>query len=142
MILNMYERFAHGMGRLNMAVYVGMFVALKLALWYVSEHLYFSFANQSIANEPVNLGNIYVTFIGITILGPLLETYLTQYLFFKYLSGRISQWLIVVLSAIVFALFHTYNLGYVIYAFFSGLILSTSYALRLRSNPFLYNHWS
>jgi len=156
MILNIHQRLRVDLERMNMAVYVAIFVALKVALWYGVEYFYFGFTNESIAREPVEIGNIYFTFIAITIFGPALETYLIQYLFFKHLSGRLSHWWIVILSAVVFALFHTYNLGYVLYAFLSGLILSISYLLRLRSNPFvstllihslynllgfIYNHW-
>ena len=35
-------------------------------------------------------------------------------------------------------MFHYYNVGYVVYAFFSSLILSTSYALKIRANPFVH----
>jgi len=156
MILNVHQRLGVNLERMNMAAYVAIFVALKAALWYGAECLYFGFTTESIASEPVEIGNVYITFVTITIFGPALETYLIQYLFFKHLSGHLSNWLIVIISAVVFALFHTYNLGYVLYAFLSGLILSISYALRLRSNPFvstllihslynllgfIYNHW-
>ena len=137
MIPSVYERIGVGLERMNMALYVGAFVTLKVLLAYVSEQIYFNLTNESIASGTIEIGNIYFTFVVVTILGPLIETYLVQYLFFKHLSGRINQWLIVVLSAFVFALFHTYNVGYIFYAFFSGLILSTSYALRRRTNPFV-----
>jgi membrane protease YdiL (CAAX protease family) len=156
MIQGINERIALGLERMNMGIYVGIFVALKIALAYVSEQIYFALTNDSIATGSVEIGNIYFSVFAVAMLGPLIETYLVQYLFFKHLLGRISLWWIVILSAFVFALFHTYNIGYVFYAFFSGLILSTSYALRLRSNPFvstllihsvynllgfIYNYW-
>jgi membrane protease YdiL (CAAX protease family) len=137
MIHSIHGRIGIRLERMNMALFVGIFVAFKAALAYVSEQIYFNLTNESIASGLIEIGNIYFTFVVVIIFGPLIETYLIQYLFFKYLLGRISQWLIVVLSAFVFALFHTYNIGYVFYAFFSGLILSTSYALRRRSNPFV-----
>jgi len=137
MIPSFHERLGIGLGQMNIVLYVGIFVASKVVLAYASEQLYFGLTNESIASGSIEIGNIYFTFFAVAILGPLIETYLIQYLFFKHLMGRISQWLIVLLSAFAFALFHTYNLGYIFYAFFSGLILSTSYALRLRSNPFV-----
>lgn len=137
MIVNVYRRIAIGLERANIVVFVGIVVIIKIAWNFVSKQLYFALTEESYTTGKVEIGNVFFTFFVMVIFSPPVETYITPYLFFKHLSGRIRTWQIVVLSAIVFALFHTYNVGYVFYAFFSGLIFSTCYVLRLRSNPFV-----
>ena len=123
--------------RMNTMLYVGIFVALKLVLNQVSRLINFSVTGQPITKGFEDIVNVNITFLVAVIAGPIIETYLAQYLFFKYLSGRCNKWLIVVMSAIFFAFMHHYNAGYIVYAFFSGLLLSTSYAIRLDKNPFV-----
>jgi membrane protease YdiL (CAAX protease family) len=137
MIHNSYNRVALSLERMNMPAYIGIFVALKLLLGYLSSHINFSVTNEPITKGFFEFGNIYAEFFLIVILAPIFETYLGQYLFFKNLTGRLPQWAIVLLSGLVFGLLHHYNIGYVLYAIPSGLLLSVSYAFRLRSNPFV-----
>lgn len=136
MIPNVHEK-TFGLEKLNTVFYVAIFLVLRIAWGYASDRIYFAVRNESFSRGTMDLGNEYLTFVTVVIAGPVLETYLTQHLFFKYLLPYLNRWTIVVISAIVFAMFHHYNLGYIVNAFFSGLILSTSYALRIRSNPFV-----
>jgi membrane protease YdiL (CAAX protease family) len=138
MTRGIHEKIFVGLERLNTVFYVAIFVVLKILWGYVSDHIYFAVSGgESFSREEKDLGSEYLAFFVVTIAAPLVETYLIQYLFFKYLSQYLNQMAIIVISAIAFGLFHHYNVGYVVYAFFSGLILSTSYAIKIRSNPFV-----
>jgi membrane protease YdiL (CAAX protease family) len=137
MIRSSCSRIALILERMNTPAYVGIFVVLKLVLAYFSNRINVSVTNESITKELVEFPNIYVAFGTIVLFAPPVETYLSQYLFFKNLTGRVPQWAIILLSALVFGLLHTYSIGYVLYAIPSGILLSLSYALRLRSNPFV-----
>ena len=87
---------------MNTALYITLFVVLKLLLNYAS-----NVVNRLAEREPLTTGfeeivNAHMTFIVVVVGAPLLETYVSQYLFFKYLSGRLNNWLIVLLSALFF----------------------------------------
>lgn len=131
------HRISSSLEKMNTGLYVMLFVMAKLLLNYAS-----NVVNLRVTDEPLTKGFDEVideqfTFVLVVLVAPLLETFLAQHLFFKYLSDRLNKWVIVVLSALFFAAFHHYNVGYVFYAFLSGLLLSTSYALRLRANAFV-----
>lgn len=131
------ERTFLNLEKLNTVFYVAIFFLLKIAWGYAGDRIFFAVRGESFSKGTVDLENEYLAFVLVIIAAPVIETYLTQHLFFKYLLPYLSRWTIVLISAIVFAMFHHYNVGYVVYAFFSGLILSTSYALKIRSNPFV-----
>ena len=131
------KRLALGLEGMNIPTYVGIFVALKLLVSHVFDFIHISVTDESITKDLFEFRNIYEALIVIVLIAPVVETYLVQHLFFKYLIGRWPQWAIIVLSAVVFGLFHHYNVGYVLYGIASGLLLSASYAFRLRSNPFV-----
>ncbi len=137
MIQSIYKKILFSLERMNMALYIGIFVALKVSLNYLSKLIDVNVSGEPIAKGFFDFGNIYAAFFLIVILAPLIETYLVQYLFFKNLTGRLPQWAIILLSAFVFGLLHHYNIGYILYAFLSGLLLSVSYSFRLHSNPFV-----
>lgn len=134
---SIYKRIALSLEGMNVPTYVGLFVALKLLLTYLSNLINISAANEPITSGFFEFRNTYEALITIVVVAPLVETYLIQYLFFKYLTGRLPQWTIIVLSGLVFGLMHHYSIGYVLYAIPSGLLLSSSYAFRLRSKPFV-----
>ncbi len=76
-----------------------------------------------------------------SILGPLLETWVFQWVPVWLLRGKLHlPWgVILVLAAALFASAHTYSLGYVAYSFFIGLVLVYGYAVRYEpgQRPFL-----
>lgn len=134
---NTYGKVALSLARMNMHAYIAIFVVLKLLLGYLSSHINFNLTNEPITKGMFEFGNVYAAFFTIVIVAPIVETYLTQHLFFKNLAGRLPQWVIILFSGMVFGLLHHYNIGYVLYAIPSGLLLSMSYAFRLHSNPFV-----
>lgn len=123
--------------RLNNAAYISVFVAIKLLIAYLFSLVALEFLGRSVMSDTPEWGTKTQSFIAVVLLGPLVETYVCQYLFFKYLLKHLSGGVIILLSAIVFGLLHTYNSVYVLYAFFSGLLLSLSYYYRLNSYPFV-----
>jgi membrane protease YdiL (CAAX protease family) len=126
------------MEKLNDVAYISVFVAIKFLVAYLFTLVALEYLGRSIMSDTPEWGTRTQAFITIVLLGPLVETYFCQYLFFKYLLRHLSGGVIILLSAIVFALLHAYNSVYVLYAFFSGLLLSLSYYYRLNSHPFVF----
>jgi membrane protease YdiL (CAAX protease family) len=131
-----YRRLGLGLERVNIATFVALFVTAKLLVSYIFARLAFVISDNPITHGFPDLGNDYVAFVTIVLIGPLIETFLFQYIFFKNLDGNLGHTKIVLLSALIFSLFHLYNLSSFLYAFFSGSLLSISYACRIRSSPF------
>ena len=124
--------------RLNHAVYIAAFVAIKLLIAYLFSLGALEYLGKSILSDIPDLGTNTQRFITLVFLAPLVETYLFQYLFFEHLSKYLkNSGVIIFLSAIVFGLGHTYNSGYIPYAFFSGLLYSVGYYYRLNSHPYV-----
>lgn len=122
---------------LNNAAFVAVFVVLKLLVSYLFSVLSVKFLARPIMADFPDLGTKVQTFISIVLLGPVVETYLFQQLFFEHLSKYLKKGVIVVVSSVVFGLCHVYNPVYSVYAFFSGLLLSASYCFRINRYPYL-----
>lgn len=84
-----------------------------------------------------DVGNVFYEFIAIVLLAPLFETFLLQHLPFVWLEKRLRPAYIILLSSLVFSLLHHYNIGYMISAFFVGMLYSGAYYLKREANPFL-----
>ncbi len=122
---------------LNNGVYIAAFVAIKLLIAYLFSLVALEDLGKSILSDIPDLGTNTQRFITLVFLAPLVETCLFQYLFFEHLSRYLKNSVIIFLSAIAFVLGHTYNSGYILYAFFSGLLYSVGYYYRLNSHPYL-----
>jgi hypothetical protein len=70
-----------------------------------------------------------------SVIVPLVETSLFQLLPIRLLRGRfhLNWWVVISTSAALFAATHYYSWGYVLFAFFIGLVLA--YCLALRDTP-------
>jgi membrane protease YdiL (CAAX protease family) len=128
---------AIGLEQMNVFVYIFIFVGLKILWSETAEQMHGTLAEEPLVNGYFEFSNHYEAFFAVVVFAPLIETYLNQYLFFKYLSRHLSVWAIVLVSGLFFGLMHFYSIGYILYAIPAGVLLSTSYALRLRSNPFV-----
>jgi len=122
---------------LNNPTYVFVFVVAKLIVAYLFSLLALEYSGKSITSGFLEFRTETEHFIAAVLLALVLETYFFQYLFFKYLSRYFKNYVIVFVSAFVFSLFHFYNSWYIVYAFFSGLLLSASYCYRPNAYPFL-----
>ncbi|MFK7748785.1 MAG: CPBP family glutamic-type intramembrane protease [Kordia sp.] len=82
-------------------------------------------------------------FILSVIIGPLIETFLFQYLIIEilYFFKKIKINTIIIISSITFSLIHYYNLIYILVTFLSGIIYASYYLylkVEKQKSPFLY----
>jgi membrane protease YdiL (CAAX protease family) len=122
---------------LNNPAYIFLFVAVKLIVAYLFSRLASEYLGESVMSGFLEFRTETEHFIITVLFAPALETYFFQHLFFEYLSRYFKSSVIVFVSAFVFSLFHFYNSWYIVYAFFSGLLLSASYCYRPNAYPFL-----
>lgn len=87
---------------------------------------YFNFSSNN--NGLVGFNELTKAII-ILIITPILETYIFQYLITKSLIklGLKNEILIIIVSSLIFGLFHYYFWLYALAAFFGGIILNTFY---------------
>jgi len=82
--------------------------------------------------------NIYLLFFSVVILSPIIETYINQSLPYKFLNRvtflKERNYLILIISALFFGLWHFYSLFYVIYGVFMGFVFMYSYMVRIRTD--------
>jgi hypothetical protein len=85
--------------------------------------------NAGTQNEPV-FESVEAEFWTAVIVGPLIETFLFQYLIFLILDNfKIGKKWIVLTSALLFALLHNYSFLRIFYAFGGGILYSYAYWL-------------
>ena len=84
-------------------------------------------------------GLLSMIILGVIIV-PLLETLIFQklpyFLFTKIRYFRSHICLVIIISALLFGLSHTYSLNYVIYAICIGVIFMYAYVVRVNKRPF------
>lgn len=69
-------------------------------------------------------------FIVLIFIAPFLETLLLNYLPFKVLNKfKCNNCLIIIISSLIFSLLHNYSCVYMIFAFFSGLIINSFFMI-------------
>ncbi len=98
------------------------------------------FPDQQSASVILNFTVKEAFWLGV-IFGPMLETYLIQYLVIKYVHKWTSiYWIAVLASAIIFGASHTYSVPYMILTFLSGIVYGIIYVvLAFRGKlPFFY----
>lgn len=70
---------------------------------------------------------IYQIIIG-CLIGPLIETYIFQdFIYKKLIKRNLSNNKIILLSSLIFSATHFYSIAYIIFSFFSGVILMLGY---------------
>lgn len=92
--------------------------------------------NETIMQQPF-VEQILAT----VILGPIIETLLSQKWLYSSLSliNRLkgNKIRIVIIGGIIFGLLHFYSLSYIVYNIFMGILFMSAYILRKEENPFL-----
>ncbi len=74
-----------------------------------------------------NLGSLYNEFILVILIAPLFETLLFQYGIIEIVRKKFTPLVCCSISALIFALMHTYNLFYFFFAFLGGLLFAYLY---------------
>ena len=75
--------------------------------------------------------SLLVEFITIGILGPIIESILSQLIPIYLLSliKKLPLWSIILISAVGFALMHNYSWLYIVYSFFIGILYATTFLI-------------
>lgn len=123
------------MSRWHWAIYVLCFFALRILV-----ALLFSFAlkgQMSAMGGFQKLESIYFDFVIVVLIAPLIETYLTQFLPFKFLESKVNPILIILISATIFGAFHWYSLVYMLYGFSAGLVYAFAFYFKRHEKPVL-----
>lgn len=146
MVLRFVKRVKIFLLSINTVYLVALFVALGILMNYFFSILPFTESSDvvEVNNFKEELGPIGYPIL-LLVVAPLVET-----LIFKTLVINLSSHLLkranvyskktpVLISAVLFALIHTYNLTYVIVTFFAGLLFATLYVImqKRKENAFL-----
>lgn len=111
-----------------------------LVFGFISSEIVEVFAPSSfdVFDEKFSLGEIF--FLSV-FLAPLIETFLFQYLIIEVLLYyKINKSLVIVISGLLFVLFHNYNWVYVFFAIFPGLLYASYYIfLKMRKKTFPFH---
>jgi len=137
MMSSLSEKYLTSLRQMNVVLFIGLFVLIKFIPAYIFAKLTFLLTDEPITSGELVFETVFQKFVMVAIFAPVVETYLCQYLFFRHLSKYMSSSKIVLLSALVFSLFHLYNVGYFFHALFAGVILSFSYSCREKPHPFI-----
>lgn len=117
--------------------FVLLFVGLRIAIGLGVILLVKVSGTTPVMADFGDVGNVFYEFITVVLLAPLFETLLLQHLPFVWLEKRLRPAYIILLSSLVFSVLHHYNIGYMISAFFVGMLYSGAYYLKREANPFL-----
>ena len=128
---------------ISLLILFSLFIAFYLVwtpLYYFIgekyEIIFMPTPNETIMQQPF-VEQILAT----VILGPIIETLLSQKWLYSLLSliNRLKGnkiW-IVIIGGIIFGLLHFYSLSYIVYNIFMGVLFMSAYILRKEENPFL-----
>lgn len=117
--------------------FVLLFVGLRIAIGLGVILLVKVSGTTPVMADFGDVGDVFYEFITVVLLAPLFETLLLQHLPFVWLEKRLRPAYIILLSSLVFSVLHHYNIGYMISAFFVGMLYSGAYYLKREANPFL-----
>jgi membrane protease YdiL (CAAX protease family) len=118
------------------------FIVLMVSLKLVNA-LFFGILAKQLTGKDIEDGAFHFSskweeFFVACVVAPLLETALFQQLLYKLLHRfNVKHIWIVVIGGLMFGLAHSYNILYMIDAFFGGMILMACYILRVEKQPFL-----
>ena len=98
-----------------------------------------SFTSNLLTGNPLNNGvkgflNCKEEFILVVIVAPILETLIFQYLIINFFLTKTKSFYACVISSLIFALQHMYNLFYFVLTLFVGLIFAYLYVIGKKRN--------
>lgn len=109
---------------------------LKLMIWAIVANLQISvffnliaclFFNNSLNDNVNEFASTKEEFIAVVIIAPVFETLLFQYSLIELFIKKTNKLYACLISSLIFALFHLYNLYYFLFAIFTGLIFAYLY---------------
>ena len=113
--------------RIPSFLYILIFLLISIVIGQINTLVFESITDVKVADQ-LSGEEIAIALIA----APILETLLFQTLIIEtvcklFKKPRYNFYFAIILSAVAFALNHTYNLQYVIFTFISGLVLSIAY---------------
>ena len=106
-----------------------LFVFMIFSISTISTVILNLFTSETFAKEGFHGNTISETFIIAVLITPIIETLLFQTLIIEIFYKKIKNFYLCILSATLFALSHSYNLSYVIFALLIGILLAYLYIL-------------
>jgi uncharacterized protein len=120
-------------------VFLVVMLFIRIAISYIFSLMSKFIRHKSIMNEMMAFSNKTEELLLIVLAGPLVETFIFQYLPFYFLKNRIADVYIIILAAVLFAAGHGYNWVYVLGALLAGILYGTVYAIKSKvGKGFLY----
>lgn len=123
------------MQNLPQSYYICIFISLRILIGMVFMP-FLSRVDRPIFNPFNANSDVVLDALLIIVISPLCETFFVQRLPFVFLSDKVGSGYIIIFSALMFSMLHTYNVVYMISAFFAGILYSFAYYLKLKANPF------
>jgi membrane protease YdiL (CAAX protease family) len=134
------------LGKLNIIFFILIIAAVitGIALCITSLPFAESISKLTEIEELQEEGSVFF-FFAVVIIAPLIETLIFQSFILLFVNFILSKFknesflIPVFISAIVFGIYHNYNLTYMILGFIVGLVLASSYVivLKRKENPIL-----
>ncbi len=91
-------------------------------------------------NETIMKESFFKKFLSVVIIGPLLETLISQKWLYQLMSSivwfRKNKILIVIIGGVIFGLLHSYSLSYIVFNFFTGTLFMLTYIIRIGNKPY------
>lgn len=114
--------------------FITLFAALS-SVWLISEWLFTSIDPNAFDDKPFDNESPSTQFTVGVLIGPLIETYLSQYFPIVKLKKYISRFRYrFIFSSVLFGLLHYYSIYYIIVTVGIGLILALPFALYPENN--------
>lgn len=116
--------------------YICIFICLRLIIGMVFMPFFVRLDKPIISPFNDNSDTFFNALV-IIVIGPLCETFFVQHLPFIVLLGKVRSRYVIIFSALVFSMLHTYSSIYIISAFFAGLVYSFAYWIKKDARPFV-----
>ncbi len=103
-------------------------ILITILIFYITKFLnpnYVDNHQNIIFDKPSD--TIWVKFISVVFIAPIVETFIFQYIIIKSLLGKVDSLWIVLISSSFFGLSHFYDLFYIVNTFFIGLVFATAF---------------
>lgn len=136
---NVLKKINNIIAQLHPFVLICFFVAFNFCLSFVLNILSKIILQSSFTQNAHHFSSLTDEIFLVVIISPFIETAIFQYIIIELLFDKFKKEIICIVSAIIFACTHLYNLMYFIFAFIIGLTFAYLYLIgRLKKRGFLY----